>query len=246
VLGKYNVAYLVCAGCGLVQAEQPYWLEEAYGHAISRLDTGIVQRNLWLAPRSALILATLFSPSARFLDLGGGTGLFVRLMRDRGLDFYWADPYAENVLAQGFEDPGHRPYAALTAFEVMEHVTDPLAFLRGAFGQYGARTMLFSQVLYGDAIPGRDWWYYGFDHGQHVSFYNRRTLCALGGALGMNVYSSGMLHILTDRGLNQRWLDIRVSRVAPLLARWRHRRRRSLVAQDYNRAVRAAAASGDS
>ena len=30
VLGKYDVPYVYCGSCGLLQARSPYWLEEAY------------------------------------------------------------------------------------------------------------------------------------------------------------------------------------------------------------------------
>ena len=45
VLKKYQVKYLVCGHCGLLQTETPYWLDEAYGEAIAGSDTGLVQRN---------------------------------------------------------------------------------------------------------------------------------------------------------------------------------------------------------
>ncbi len=38
-----------------------------------------------------------------FLDYAGGYGVFTRLMRDIGFDFYWHDPYTQNLFANGFE-----------------------------------------------------------------------------------------------------------------------------------------------
>jgi hypothetical protein len=34
VLGKHDVAYFRCRGCGYVQTEEPYWLTESYSEAI--------------------------------------------------------------------------------------------------------------------------------------------------------------------------------------------------------------------
>ena len=34
-----------CPKCGYVQTETPYWLEQAYVHAINRSDTGLLRRN---------------------------------------------------------------------------------------------------------------------------------------------------------------------------------------------------------
>ena len=46
VLTRHDVAYFQCAGCDLLFTERPHWLEEAYAQAISRFDTGAVERNL--------------------------------------------------------------------------------------------------------------------------------------------------------------------------------------------------------
>ena len=69
-------------------------------------DTGIIKRNILLAKRTSAILFFLFNKKESFLDYGGGYGLFVRLMRDGGFNFYWNDPFTENLFARGFEyDP---------------------------------------------------------------------------------------------------------------------------------------------
>jgi hypothetical protein len=41
VLRKYDVQYFQCGGCGFLQTETPYWLDEAYSSAIVTADTGI-------------------------------------------------------------------------------------------------------------------------------------------------------------------------------------------------------------
>jgi hypothetical protein len=58
------------------------------------LDTGIMQRNLYLSKITAFILLLFFDCRKKFLDYAGGYGVFVRLMRDYGFDFYWYDKYA--------------------------------------------------------------------------------------------------------------------------------------------------------
>jgi len=45
VLGKHDVAYFRCRGCGYVQTEEPYWLTESYSEAIRNTDVGIVERD---------------------------------------------------------------------------------------------------------------------------------------------------------------------------------------------------------
>ena len=81
-----------------------------------------------------LTLVRTFFPErgARFLDYGGGYGLFVRMMRDRGFDFYRQDIHCENILADQFDLmdlPAGSKFAMLTAIEVFEHLQDPVAEL---------------------------------------------------------------------------------------------------------------------
>lgn len=82
VLGKHDVQYFRCGNCGFTQTETPYWLEEAYVDAINNSDIGLVSRNLVASKISIAVINAFFNPSAKFLDYGGGYGLFVRLMRD--------------------------------------------------------------------------------------------------------------------------------------------------------------------
>lgn len=88
--------------------------------------TGVMWRNLHNAGVTAALISLLFPNGTRFLDYAGGYGTLVRLMRGRGFDFYWSDPYAKNLHARGFEHvPGSR-YDLLTASEVLEHLPNPL------------------------------------------------------------------------------------------------------------------------
>jgi len=129
ILGKYQVAYFRCFSCGLLQTENPYWLEEAYTDAIALADTGLVYRNISIAPRLALLLNHYFDAKATYLGVAGGYGILTRLMRDYGFNYYWEDKYCSNLLARGFEaSKSTKPFAALTAFEVLEHVYDPVSF----------------------------------------------------------------------------------------------------------------------
>jgi hypothetical protein len=98
MLGKYEAKYYQCSDCQFIQTEEPFWLEEAYKDAITKLDIGLVYRNENITPIISTIIQLLFSKSKRFIDYGGGYGLFVRMMRDRGFDFYRQDIYCENLL----------------------------------------------------------------------------------------------------------------------------------------------------
>jgi len=176
VLGKYEVKYYGCEKCGFVRTETPYWLKEAYRESINRDDTGILARNGRLAETVLPLLFFYGDRHGRYLDRGGGYGIFVRLMRDAGLDFRWSDPYTSNLFAQGFEEDANVPPAAITCFEVMEHCEDPGHEFDAMLQT--SPTVIFSTNLH----PGvhsphlSDWDYLAPGHGQHISFYTYGTL----------------------------------------------------------------------
>ena len=204
VLRKYDVGYFQCNSCGFLQTEEPHWLQEAYSTAIVTADTGILQRNLHMSRVISVLFWHLFGRTGRFLDAAGGYGIFVRLMRDFGFDYYWSDPHAPNLVARGFEDSSeHRPYAAVSAFEVLEHVPDPLEFLSELLRATGARTIVASTALFsGDAPLPEQWWYYTPQTGQHISFYQLSTLQAMARKLKLKLYSHNDIHIWTERRLS--------------------------------------------
>lgn len=198
ILRRHDVQYYQCAGCGWLHTEDAYWLDEAYAAPIAALDTGLVARNIAMASRLASLLFFALGDRGRapWLDAAGGTGMLVRLMRDRGFDFRWSDRYAENLFARGFEHQTGVRCAGVTAIEVMEHLEDPVEFCSRALAESGAELLVFSTELYEGAPPPPGWWYYAFDGGQHISFYQRATLDALAWRLGLRCTSGGGLHCL--------------------------------------------------
>ncbi|OBJ90634.1 class I SAM-dependent methyltransferase [Mycobacterium asiaticum] len=221
VLGKYEAQFYFCNSCGALQAEQPHWLNEAYESPVASADTGILQRNMDLARLTSPVLLFLLDRRGRFLDAAGGYGIFTRLMRDLGFDFYWSDKYSPNLIARGFElgDATDVPYTAVTAFEVMEHLPDPMEFVAELLQSTNTDTILFTTELFTGQPPApEDWWYYSFSSGQHIMFYQRSTLEFIGRSFGMNFYTSGLLHIWTRKNLNKAALRLLTSsRVSGIL-----------------------------
>lgn len=227
VLGKYQADYEVCAACGFLRARDPHWLEEAYSSAIAAADTGLVARNFAVACKLAGVLYWALGERGlgRYLDAAGGYGMLTRLMRDFGFDFYWADKYCSNVLVPGFEyRQKDGPCNAVTAIEVFEHLTDPVAFVAETLKFSGARTLIFTTELYEGAPPRPDgWWYYTFATGQHIGFFKHRTLETLAEKMGLHFSSANGIHILSEQRINERLLRVVtgrwVSRIAPLFVR---------------------------
>lgn len=194
-LGKYPADYRRCTRCGVVFVADPSWLDEAYAEPINEEDSGLLERCADMSKRTAMILAGERISKGTFLDWGGGYGTFTRMMRDRGFEYFHTDPYCDNLFARGLEDqPGTR-YDLITAFEVFEHLGDPYAEIAST----AERTdrLLFSTGILPEPAPAvEDWFYFGPEHGQHITLHTVESLRVLGEQLGFRLTTNGFnLHL---------------------------------------------------
>lgn len=205
VLNKYTISYYKCPCCGFIQTENPYWLGESYQEAITDLDIGYVQRNLYSSKITAKVINNLrgINKKGRFLDYGGGYGLFVRLMRDKGFDFYRQDEYCRNLFSNFFDVNDLKVkegFELMTCFEVFEHLTDPVSELEKMLNY--SRTILFTTELQPEKglKSVADWWYFSPEIGQHIAFFTKESLECLAKKFNLNLYTDGRsLHLLTDK-----------------------------------------------
>lgn len=203
IMRKYEAEYFNCSKCGFLFAGNPVWLDESYKNAINISDTGIMDRNLHYSRIVSLLVYFMFDKNKKFVDYAGGYGIFTRLMRDIGFDFYWQDIYCENLLSRGFE---YKPelqknIELITAFEVYEHLVDPMNEIKKMIDISG--NIIFSTLLLSEPVPEPgEWWYYGFEHGQHISFYSHKTLSYIAEKSGLHFYSYKDVHLFTRKKLN--------------------------------------------
>jgi hypothetical protein len=234
LLDKHDVQYFRCPACGFVQTEEPDWLGDAYSEAIARTDLGLAARNRGFSVLTRAIIGAFFKSDGRFLDYGGGYGLFARTMRDLGFDFRLYERQCPNLFAGGFgvELASAGRYELVTAFEVFEHLVNPLEEIERMHRL--SDSILFSTLLVPTPAPGlADWWYYGLEHGQHVSLYSLEALRQIARRFRLNLYSDGRaLHLLTPKKIPRALFKLvsryRVARALGFL--WK---RESLLPRDY-------------
>jgi Methyltransferase domain len=196
VLGRHRVDYFCCKSCGSQQTSKPTWLDEAYSIPGLHIDVGAPTRTLknWLA--AATFLDEVGVPlSTKGIDFGAGPGLFVRLMRSIGRNFYANDKYMVPTFANYFctnNIPKARPYV-ITAFEIFEHLPEPRKTLTSLF-RTEAPIVLFTTWLVDD--QAEDWIYYLPECGQHVFFYSHKGLSNLAMEHGYEMLVSQYFYVL--------------------------------------------------
>jgi hypothetical protein len=219
----HNIKYFECAQCEYVQTEEPFWLADAYASSINLSDTGIMYRNLSNVNLVLATLALIQNRTGKVVDYAGGYGFLVRLLRDRGVDALWADPYSQNLVARGFEYEKQNESAVLvTAFEAYEHFVKPVEEMRKLLSI--SSNLLLTTTLTPLPTPRpSDWWYYGLDHGQHIGFYRVKTLEYLATEFNLHLISDGQsIHFFSkNKYSNQIWkILILFSKFTPFLFRF--------------------------
>jgi hypothetical protein len=204
LLSKYDVKFFRCKQTGFIQTEEPYWLEESYSSAITKLDVGLIMRNQNLVNFTVPLLLNYFNHEGLFLDYAGGYGLFTRMMRDKGFDFYHTDIYCQNIFAE-YNDLKELPvitkFEVVTAFEVLEHLVNPLTEIESIL-EYGDNLFFSTELVPQRVSKPDDWWYFSLETGQHISFYTREALQYIAGKFNKHFYSDGKsTHLFTKNKL---------------------------------------------
>ncbi len=236
VLNKYDVEYFKCKHCSFIQTEEAYWLAESYSSAITQLDIGLIDRNYELSKKTNLIINSFYNKTSNFIDFAGGYGMFVRLMRDKGFNFFRQDKYCENIFAKHFDiiDTNIQRFELATAFEVFEHLANPMQEIDEILTY--SDSILFSTVLQpSENINPNNWWYISPEIGQHIALYHYDSLKTIAKLKGLNLYSDGKyLHLLTKKKINSTLFKFLChNKIANILSFLLAKKDNSLVQQDY-------------
>jgi hypothetical protein len=196
ILHKHTISYFTCPTCGCIFTEEPYWLDEAYQESISSLDTGIMVRNITICEQLMILFTSNFNPNISVVDYGGGYGILTRLLRDKGVNAFWSDKFCENLIAKGFEYNGKDPVDVMLAFEVLEHLPNPLETIQEIMSKTNCfifSTELLEKTNYSS---NKDWWYFMPDAGQHVFFSSKTSMLKIAEKLKCSYLYYNGLHIL--------------------------------------------------
>jgi 2-polyprenyl-3-methyl-5-hydroxy-6-metoxy-1,4-benzoquinol methylase len=140
----------------------------------------------------------------RLLDVGAGGGKLVRYLRQRGVDAHGIEPSRalfDRFLAgdsaftcASLDDDrlAAGSFSVVTAFDVIEHVADPVAFLQRIAAMLGRDGVFFLSTPDVESLTaklfGRRWHFY---YPYHLSYFGMRTVARTAAAAGLRAVRSG-------------------------------------------------------
>lgn len=152
-----------------------------------------------LTARERLSCVTPYCHPGRWLDVGCSNGVFVAAAREAGMDaegIELAAPAVEEARQAGLpvhratieqHNPGYL-YDTITAFDVLEHVLDPVGFLQAAHRLLAPGGSLAiavpNQASLSCRLMGSRWYFYIPE--EHLHYYNPSTMRKLAGRCGFD------------------------------------------------------------
>ncbi len=200
VLSRHLVTYFKCGNCGSLQTDDPHWLMEARGSS-EAIDSGKASRTLSHFLNLGRLLEILGILKAdRCADFGGGTGLFARLMRDLGYNFFSHDPQGSGTLCAGLcLETFDRPLKLVTLLDRAEQFVNPAADWETLFA--ATPDFILGTVNLYDG-QGADWTPLSPESGLHLFFYTQGALSHLATKHGWFAYMLGSYFLLARSPLS--------------------------------------------
>ena len=90
----------------------------------------------------------------------------------------------------------------VTGFELFEHFENPIEEIEKIF-KYSKNILVSTYLLPENNPKPQEWWYYGLEHGQHISLYSYETFKYIAKKYSLNIYSNKKnLHLFTQKKIN--------------------------------------------
>jgi 2-polyprenyl-3-methyl-5-hydroxy-6-metoxy-1,4-benzoquinol methylase len=137
----------------------------------------------------------------RLLDIGAGSGKLVRFLRARRVEAHGIEPSRalfDRFLAteeaftcamlDQYRSAGAAPFDIVTAFDVIEHVPDPVAFLGDVAALVEPGGMFFASTPDAGSVPARAfgrWWHFYYPY--HLSYFAPRSLARAAEPHGLHI-----------------------------------------------------------
>jgi Methyltransferase domain len=183
VIAKYDVDYFQCEKCEAIQTEAPYWLDEVYTSDIQPEDVNYLSRNLGVYHFIQYFLKYLkIKADPVVLDFGGGLGLVPRLLRENGVNAFNYDTYAKSPFIDVKWDGSSPDF--IVSSEVFEHLANPAVELEELFGHQPDYVYIRTWRYFNQ---GKDWEYFGPEHGAHVFIYTDKSMAYIAKKYGYTV-----------------------------------------------------------
>lgn len=101
-----------------------------------------------------------------------------------------------------------KKFELVSAFEVMEYFENPIMEINKMI-EYSNSILLTTNLLILPVPDPKDWWYYGLEHGQHISFYTYKTLKYIASKMKINLYSDYKnLHLFTKNNIKNSYFNL--------------------------------------
>ena len=202
IFTKKKLSYYRCSNCGLTFLSgttnpnysnqlndfEPAYLSYFAGNAASAANHEQLFRQI-----------KKYSPGKKLLDVGCGSGLFVRFLRSKNWDaqgiepsvalyteFLQQDSFFFNTVPEQFATANnHSLFDVITAMDVIEHTEDPVSFLKSLYAMLTPGGYLFISTPDTSSIhqrvTGKYWHYY---NRYHLSLFPKKTLTAIASKMG--------------------------------------------------------------